>query len=189
MKNTLSVLLYATLGTLIACSGEYLDKGGDPSKASVIPLTRVFQRVIRYDCNGRVTSDMTETVGSPTQLVTIPPHTSENLESSSFSNITMGTKANCIFDVGSFYVDYYDGACSMRVGAGKNEIRYDFTYCDQKTTRYDSQGNAYQECAPTATRTHETGTSWIDVSYSEETRSGSLEIRPSAESCRQQNPH
>jgi hypothetical protein len=180
MKNTFSVLLYAALGTLIACTGQYLDKTGDPSKASVISLTRVSQRVIRYDCNGRMTSDMTETVGSPTQLVTIQPRTRTNLETSSFSNLTMGTKANCIFDVGNFYVDYYDGWCSMRVGSGKNEIRYSFTYCDQSTTRYDGNGNPVQDCT---SRSYETGTTWIDVSYSEDFRSGTQEIRPSAESC------
>ncbi len=185
MKNAFSVLLYAALGTLIACSGQHLDKSGDPYKASVISLTHVFQRVVRYDCNGRVTSDKTETVRSPTQLVTISPSTNRDLESSSFSNLTMGTKANCIFDVGSFYVDYYDGWCSMRVGLGKNEIRYDFTYCDQKTTRYDGRGNPYQDCASLSSRTHETGTTWIDVSYSEDFRSGILEIHPSAESCQQ----
>lgn len=186
MKNTLSVLLYATLGTLIACSGRYLDKEDDPSKASVVSLTRVYQRVIRYDCNGHTTSDMTETVQSPTQLMTIEPATRKNLETSSFKNLTMGTKANCIFDVGNFYVDYYDGWCSMRVGSGKNQIEYDFTYCEQSTTRYDSNGNATQECIGVG-RTHETGKTWIDVSYNEEHREGTQEIRPSAESCSQKN--
>lgn len=185
MKNTFSVLLYATLGTLIACSGQYLDKEGDPSKASVVSLTRVYQRVIRYDCNGHITSDKTETVASPTQLVTIQPRTRTKLETSSFKNLTMGTKANCIFDMDNFYVDYYDGWCSMRVGSGKNEISYDFTYCDESTTRYDANGNPYQECVG-AGRSHETGTSWIDVSYSEENRSGSQEVRPTPESCAQQ---
>jgi len=179
-------LRWGALLFLIACTSQNINKNADTvDQASVVSLTRVFQRVVRYDCNGAVSSDQIETVQSPVDTITINPKTSDKLYSSTFDNLTLNTSPNCIVGYNEFNVDYSEGWCNMRVASGNNQIRYRFYYCDQIVTKYDSQGNPYTVCA-TDPILGEEGTTWINVSYSESTLPDTLSVHPDPDTCKTQ---
>lgn len=185
--KTLLPLLFLPL-CLAACSGQNLGKENDtPEKASVISLSRVNQRVIRYDCNGVVTSDRIEATRAPIQQVNIQPSTRTNLYSSDFDNLTLNTKAGSIIDYTTFTVDYSYGFLNMRVSSGINEIRYRFYYCDQKVTNYDQNGNPYETCAVTPVMREE-GRTYIKVFYEETNSNEVSQVRPDPEYCKSQAP-
>ncbi|WP_413288843.1 hypothetical protein [Bdellovibrio sp. HCB337] len=184
MKTLLPLLLL----TLAACSGQNLNKEADTAeKASTISLSRVNQRVIRYDCQGAVTSDRVEATRAPVQNVNIQPRLQENLFNSDFDNLTLNTKAGCIVGYTQFTVDYSYGWCNMRVGPGVNEIRYRFYYCDKKITHQDPNGNSYETCDGTP-ELREEGKTYINVFYEETNSNEVMEVRPTPESCQAQAP-
>ena len=175
--------ILGVLVLLVGCSAQDINKNADTEdKASLVSLTRVYQRVIRYSCEGSVTSDKVETTGSPVALINIQPQTRTNIYSSDFDNLTLNTSAGCIVDHAEFNVDYSYGWCNMRVASGTNQIRYRFYYCDQWTTKYDENGNASQVCTAIPVLREE-GSTWIRVSYDEIHKPEVLEVRPSVESC------
>jgi len=170
---------------LAGCTAQVIDKNAQSQEeASLIPLTRVFQRVIRFDCAGNVQSDQIETTQSPTATIKISPVSRKDIYSSDFENLTLNTQASCIVDHSEFNLDYSYGACNMRVASGTNQIRYRFYYCPQWATKYDSQGKAYQACVGTL-ELREEGITWVRVTYEEINKTETLEYHPSAESCRQ----
>ena len=175
-------LLLVALLALAACGQEIKKDANQVTEASTVSLSRVYQRVVTYDCNGKVVSDAVDTVATPVQAITISPKSTANLYSSSFENLTMNTKPNCVVSNTTFNVDFEDGWCNMRVASGANQIHYRFFYCDNRETRQDDQGNSYEVCK-TEPEVREEGLTWIRVTYQESKKSDTLEIHPSAESC------
>lgn len=168
---------------LASCTAKVVDKNADNrQKATSFGLTRVFQRVIRFDCQNKVLSDQVETVGAPTQLISVEPNTRVNFEDSYFENKTLGTKPSCVVDKTQFQIDYSLGFCNMQVQTGVNEIQYRFYYCPEYKTKPDSHGNPTKYCAaPLEVR--EEGSFFIDVNYSEVHRDGTMEVHKTPEQC------
>ncbi len=129
-------ILVAAIFSILAltgCSGvEIPSDANSPSNAYPITLTREKQRVIRYDCEGRKTSDKIEQVGSPSELIEIHPSRGRydygSILGSNFHNETTGSSAKVIFDSVKFYISLDRSLTTMRVREGVNAIRYHFSF-------------------------------------------------------------
>ena len=182
--SKLSLALSCSAIAIAACSPNNLDKS-DTSIASAksYTITRQFQRVVRYNCGGQVTSDKTETVAPPNIYVQISPQNGYHLDHSAYLNLTTGSSPGCIVSQTQFSIDTSPTACNMQVNPGLNQIQYSFYYCDGYTQQTD--GN--QICT-TPLHIDETGKIYINVVYQEETLNGSSEVKPDPTQCQQSKP-
>jgi hypothetical protein len=168
---------------MTGCSGRILDKSADhPSVAEHVPLDRIYQRTLRYDCYNNVLSDEWETISSPVADVEIHPDDRYDLYSSDFMNVQTGSRPSTS-GLTSFRIDYAPGLFNMRVVEGINEIRYWFYYCD--LTYVNAEGHT--DCTHTP-ELKETGSIFIRVTYEEIRDEQIREIRPSYQSCHPDNP-
>ena len=176
--------LFLCLALIITgCAKKEIDKNEDnPEAASVVQLTRKFQHVIRYDCQGKIKSDQIETVASPVFPVQIQPDVSEHLWSSDFLNETTNSSPHCTSGIDTFNVDYSYGWCNMHVVSGVNTISYKFYYCDHIITETDADGNVSNKCADEPD-IREEGTALLRIFYAEETLEGTSEVHPDPVSC------
>ena len=165
----------------IGCGdGTLLSKSDStPSNAQKFNLTRVTQRTVRYDCKGKVTSDQQELQSAPREWVSIYPNKAED-----FWNLEVTNSArHRTLGVGDFkfWLDAGDGAFSMWVNNGINELDYNFTYCHKKAV--DSHGKPTGECAH-APQAEENGKIYVDINYTEKVLDGELEVHPTPEECK-----
>ena len=162
----------------MSCTSEPLDKEDvNPEDAELYTLTRVYQQVVRYDCNGIVTSDKVETVEGASASVEIEPDNKANLFTSTFQNMTTESYAKCIADNKAFRIDIAETVCNMRVQKGLNRLRYEFYYCNSIKRENDKETCEHEPFVG------ESGELYIRVAYEVEDRVGTLERRPSPESC------
>ncbi len=183
MKKQITLIL--SLFFISACSSEKLDKNVDsPEEAqdssNDFHLVRKWQRVIRYNCAGKVTSDKQETIQSPTMRVSIQPDVYNNLYSSSFKNVTNGSDHPLISNFDTFTIDMAPTVLNMQVNEGLNEIGYKFYYCFEY--KKDWMGKVTGECAHQP-ELKESSSLFIFVIYEQIWLDGVLEIHPPDEGC------
>ena len=186
MTKKLTLLsLTSLMLSLIACHSEDISKDSYTYEAaSTYYLERAFQRVVRYDCSGDIVSDQIETVKSPRKSVRISPHQWDNLYSTKFKNVTLGSPAGAVVGRDTFTIDMAEAVFTMRVREGMNEISYEFYYCEQEVEDDSIEGKSTR-CAHDP-ELREAGTVFINVSYFETYRRGSIESRPSEASCKKE---
>lgn len=165
-NNTFKLTAIVLLGALLsACSGQDIPEDADsPENAFGVSLTRVYQRIIRYDCDNNVTSDRIEEIDGPDKMMEIKPVTGSeaSIDDPDFYNVTTGDGPGVIIDNTKFAIDY-DGLWSrMEVTDGINRIDYKFRYYNGDV---------------------EEGSRYINVSYSEYVKDGYQEYRPHESEC------
>ncbi|MBT4762614.1 MAG: hypothetical protein HOO06_13020 [Bdellovibrionaceae bacterium] len=160
--NTIVLSLFVTL--LAACNAEQIGPDvGVKENPKPIQLTRKTQRVIRFNCDGKIESDQVETVSSPKRRVEIVPRdTAKTVVGSSFGNRTNNASAGAVYGHTEFTVDMANAFFTMRVNEGINEIDYQFIFSDGET---------------------EIGSRFLDITYAEEFIPEVYENIPSEESC------
>lgn len=172
-----TVWLGIIVGTLLVGCGTPLKKRAvTPEKAQEIGLHRIYQRIVRYNCVGAVTSDKYETTQSPRQLVRINPRHPLFFHNATFINQTNGD-TGCQFGhyLNHFVLDDAPGFCSMEVERGLNRISYQFSYCVE-----DLQSG---ECK-TQEKIKESGALYVNIKYTEQTIHEPQHIHPTPEECK-----
>lgn len=169
MKNayvTKIVFLIGVAALVSACSGEIVPENADkPESAYPVTLTEVTQRVVRYNCQNQVISDKIEVVSEPEKIISIHPTypgwNSNNVSSSTFKNKQTGDTPDFVWDDVNFYVGYRSGG-SMKVVAGLNQLDYSFNFTDG---------------------INESGSRFLNVTFTEKFNSSTLEYHPTTEEC------
>lgn len=157
----------ATTTLFSACGAQNLSKN-DPANPNDVHLEKHYQRVIRYNCQGQVTSDKVEVVKKSNQWVKVQPDAGFTVKGSEFRNRTSGDRADLITDYTTFQVKYTNGDLGMRVYYGFNTVDYKFQSCTQNPDGTCKAGTQYDA---------ETGSVYLNVTYTEKTLSGYSEIR------------
>lgn len=179
----MAIPLFVGLTMLTACGkGTALDtKDTTMDSAQTFTLTKISQRTQRFDCNDNLQSDQVETVQMPVQEVSISPSTPGTVYSFNVTDLTNGHIAQMTANNTSLYIDCGDGALSLWVNQGINQLNYQFTTCDKFTTD-PTTGQSTSVCADTPT-TLDSGSFYINVSCVEQTLSGIRSIHPTADQC------
>lgn len=177
----LLALTFASSVIFIGCGdGTLLSKSDStPNNAQVFNLTRVTQRVVRYDCKGEVTSDQQELQSAPREWVSLYPNKAENFYTLKVSN----SAVHRIIEMGGykFWLDAGNGELSMWVNNGINELDYSFNYCHKKAV--DAHGNPTGECAHVPIP-EESGKMYVNINYTEKVLDGTQEVHPTKEECK-----
>jgi hypothetical protein len=187
MKNK-SLQLFGLFIFLGSCSGDFRTHKDPQQKPTYTPnrtpkvdLLRSRQRVMRYDCDGKLTSDKVEEVHTANASVNLEP-LSENLDyyTSKFHNKTTNQDKSFGWSSTSFYVDISkQAAMAMGVDVGKNIIEYKYLKCDEWSTPDDKGEKKCLKDSPA-----EEGTWELEVTFREENLNDTKEERPSPESCK-----
>jgi hypothetical protein len=177
MNSVKLVILGLVSSSLTACSADVLNKKADSEdKALSYSLVRVYSNVKRTRCDGSLISEGIEMISDSKKLVRIEPDVATNFYSASFKNLTNGKSPGCMVDKTKFNINITSTACDMKVEQGINRINYKFAYCNELETKQDANGQPYQVCKTTPD-VREQGDLYINVSYSEEMRPGTLEYK------------
>jgi len=175
MKQLRMILMLASLS---ACSAQLLERG----VVNEVKLVKVTGRVIRYNCDGAVTSDRTETLQSPSTWLEWEPEKAGSIESSRFYNRTTRDYAGLITGLTKFQVTIERGQpFSTRVVEGLNDFDYEFLECLERGLNPDT-GDPI--CVKTAV--FEEGQFQINVTYEKRKKTETTEYSPTPESCREQ---
>jgi hypothetical protein len=180
------IVLSALMSILMACDSKKLDKEIDSTEeanqsSNSFTLLRKWQRVVRFDCAGKIYSDQQETVQSPRAPVSITPYVFENLYSSSFRNLTNGSAGPAVSNFVTFVIDMAPTFLNLKVEEGVNEIGYEFSYCQE--LKKDGKGQPTSECEHIPV-VKESGTLFIFVIYLQMWSDELLEIHPDQKNCR-----
>lgn len=168
--------------SISACTGKSMNKEATTVyKAETYTLIRDWKRVIRFDCQGKVVSDKTETIRAPNQYVSIAPKTSFNLYSAAFKNLTNQATAPMTTNLTSFTIDIAPTLLNLKVEEGINQLEYRFYYCDElkKNELNERTGDCVHQPA-----LREEGTLFIKVLYQQNFLEGFDEVKPPTEDCK-----
>ena len=150
-----------------------------------LDIRRVYQRVRRYNCSGKVISDKVETLLSPKERFSIEGQTfsegEANIEFRAINRQTCSTTSGDMsFALFSFEksnrkkkwitADMSPAFFTTQVVRGENMFDYKFTSC----LKYSKLKDNSKICA--SERVLEEGTMVVDVVYKEKTRPGILEV-------------
>lgn len=170
-------LLLIVLVLLTAC--ENVSKTEHTSEGSALEevFIRKHQRVVRYDCKGKVTSDKTETINSVSKSFTLNPKTKKNLYDFHAHNKTTNSSAGHVgmLKEGVFTLDLAPTVFNIKANEGMNHIEWKFTYCDSP------KQDGTCAVAPVA---KESGDLYIHIREDVLNVEGIQEIRPTADQCK-----
>jgi hypothetical protein len=167
MKNHFPLMGLPLLGLLLGACGLELRKNGEPNP---IHLERVYAPVDRYDCHEQLISSRTEEVQHPSKWVRIEAdNKSRIINTASVKNLSLRPDTNTgMHRLGShslsFQVHISNTWLAYQVSEGLNEFSYELS----ESTSDDP---------------FESGTVWLEVSYSERWDTEKRIIRPSPEEC------
>lgn len=165
MKNLIFVVT-----TLLAVSCIEVNKldHQTPATAKVVTLNRQMQRVVRYDCQGRVSSDQVEEVQGPSQLFYMSSNfTTDLIGFKAINQTTNSTKGGIEYDQGVFTMDLADETNQMKTVEGINQIAWAFTFCAEK--------NEADKCIKKEVR--ESGVAYLNVHLGEVLIEGRTKIK------------
>jgi hypothetical protein len=177
MKKIITLVAFTLLN---ACSAQLLSR----DQVNTVNLLKVSGRVVRYDCDGRVASDRTETLQAPTRWLEWRPEHETQLYMGSFENHSTHD-VPMVVDHTKFQITMErNDLVAARVTEGLNTFDYEFRICDEWSAP-DPQTNS-----PTCLRnsTWEEGSFQIEVNYDQKTLDEKTEIRPTPEECQSPNP-
>ncbi len=153
----LSVLFILVLSIWVGGCGQQLAKDTPTQRnTNAVSLERTYQKVTHNNCAHQVTSSGIETVGAPVKWVQVAPNDPRSVVKATFVNSRNGSAAAMISDNSRFQVDYSFGALNMHVDSGINVVNYKFFSAADKV--------------------QEEGTVTLNVSYSEKTLDGNLDV-------------
>ncbi|MCB0412913.1 MAG: hypothetical protein KDD50_01185 [Bdellovibrionales bacterium] len=162
---------------MAGCNSEVIPIESSNSEDSYeVLLVKKTQRVVRYDCDEKLISDRVETVKSPQKFMRISPRTYSGIFGSQFKNLTTGD-TGMSYNYDSFYINTSPTWLDIHVIEGKNELRYEFTFCSD--IKEDSEQNQF--CA--GEKSYEVGTRYIDVKYEEQHIEEVKVVKPIEGSC------
>jgi len=165
MKNLIFVVI-----SLIAISCVEINKldHQTPATAKAVTINRQMQRVIRYDCQGRISSDQLEEVQGPSlQFYMASNSTVDLLEFKALNETTNSLKGIIAYDQGTFILDLAKETTEMKAVEGINQIYWAFTFCTEK----DQSGKC------TKKEIKEAGTAYLNISLGEEILEGKIKIK------------
>ena len=170
-------LLLISLVLFVAC--ENVSKTDHTTEGSALEevFIRERQRVVRYDCRGKVTSDKIETINSVSKSFSLNPKTKKNLYDFHAHNKTTDSSAGHVglLKEGVFTLDLAPTLFNIKANEGLNHIEWNFTYCD--SLKQD------RTCA-VAPVAKESGDLFIHIRQDVVNIEGIQEIRPSADQCK-----
>jgi hypothetical protein len=183
MINVFKVFALA-IAMLLASCGETVEPGETSlENPHEVTLTRHQVRRQRYNCEGVLYSDRIETSGQVSKILRINPSDTDKLWSFRAYNTRTNDYAGSLHRrYGKFTIDMAPTVFNMQVRPGINKITYKFTYCFERITQYDEEGNPHFACKHEP-QIRENGELYIQVRY-RETMADEIEvIKPSHEDC------
>lgn len=152
----------------------------DVTQTEDVLLIRKKQIIVRYDCNGHVTSNQLETVNSLSKKLTA--HYENRKASWSYdvyNRTTRNGNKGFLVDHGQFIIDYAPTVFNMKVKDGPNDIEYVYKKCSKIT----EDANHHKICTGEVLAEKE-GIVRVNVTYGVETIPGEKYVHPTPEQCK-----
>lgn len=150
------------------------------TQRETVDFVRKEQKIIRYDCNGHVTSNKLETINSLSKKLTINYENRKGAWSYSvYNRRTKSSQKGLLTENGRFIIDYAPTVFNMHVKEGINDIEYVFKKCPDIGINDD--GGKFCKLEPVPEKE---GMIQVTVNYSSEIVPGEQHIHRSEESCK-----
>lgn len=145
-----------------------------------VSLIRKKQIIVRYDCNGHVTSNKLETINFLSKKLTAKYENRKEAWSFDVYNRTTRDGNRGVFVTqGQFVIDYSPTVFHMKVNEGPNDIEYVYKRC----TKISEDANHKKICSGELL-TEKEGIVRVNVTYDVEIIPGEQTIRPTPEQCK-----